>query len=145
MDKEELEVLKNSGFVYDSTINYWESEHFFIKYNKGSYYPYRVVRKEDREGSDYTNFSDALTAATPATEPTEVRTPPKRYDNEELDVEAVEIYYRVYGKEALLNALRFNILKYRLRMGNKEGESLEKEMSKVKDYLAIKKEYENKN
>jgi hypothetical protein len=145
MDKEEEVILRNSGFVYDYDLNCWENEHFFIKYFKGSRNPYRVIRKEDRYGCNSANFSDALTAATPATESTEVRTPPKRYDNEELDVEAVEIYYRVYGKEALLNALRFNILKYRLRMGNKEGESLEKEMGKVKDYLAIKKEYENKN
>ncbi len=48
------------------------------------------------------------------------------------DLEVIELIEKVLTKEELIGACKFNILKYRLRIGNKDDEL--KELSKVKDY-----------
>ena len=48
------------------------------------------------------------------------------------DLEVIELIEKVLTKEELIGACKFNILKYRLRVGNKDDEL--KELSKVKDY-----------
>ena len=48
------------------------------------------------------------------------------------DLEVIELIEKVLTKEELIGACKYNILKYRLRVGNKDDEL--KELSKVKDY-----------
>ena len=48
------------------------------------------------------------------------------------DLEVIELIEKVLTTEELIGACKFNILKYRLRIGNKDDEI--KELQKVKDY-----------
>ena len=46
--------------------------------------------------------------------------------------EVIELIEKVLTKEELIGACKFNILKYRLRVGNKD--EIGKELQKIKDY-----------
>ena len=48
------------------------------------------------------------------------------------DLEVIELIEKVLTKEELIGACKFNILKYRLRVGNKDETG--KELQKIKDY-----------
>ena len=48
------------------------------------------------------------------------------------DLEVIELIEKVLTKEELIGACKFNILKYRLRIGNKDETG--KELQKIKDY-----------
>lgn len=48
------------------------------------------------------------------------------------DLEVIELIEKVLTKEELIGACKFNILKYRLRIGNKDDAV--KELQKIKDY-----------
>lgn len=58
------------------------------------------------------------------------------------DLEVIELIEKVLTKEELIGACKFNILKYRLRIGNKDDEL--KELQKIKDYENYLKFLESK-
>lgn len=49
-------------------------------------------------------------------------------------IEVIRVMEKVYGTRAVLSFCECNVLKYRLRMGKKAGQSLERELAKVKWY-----------
>ena len=57
---------------------------------------------------------------------------PKYY--EVIDMEVFEIMEKLLTKEEFRGFIKGNILKYRLRIGNKEDQPIEKEMVKIKEY-----------
>ena len=59
------------------------------------------------------------------------------------NMEVIELIEHVLTKEELIGACKFNILKYRLRIGNKDDSS--KELAKIKDYENYLKFLENSN
>lgn len=48
-------------------------------------------------------------------------------------LESIDVIKRVLTKEEYIGALKFNILKYQLRLGKKD--SIEKDQEKIQDYL----------
>ena len=59
------------------------------------------------------------------------------------DLEVIELIEKVLTKEELIGACKFNILKYRLRIGNKDDAV--KELQKIKDYENYLKFLESNN
>jgi hypothetical protein len=56
-------------------------------------------------------------------------TTPDYYNDK--DVEVWQMMIKIYGKEAFINFCELNNFKYRMRMGNKEGQSYEKDFKKA--------------
>ena len=50
-------------------------------------------------------------------------------------VEAIEMMRRIYGDEAVVIWCELSAFKYRMRMGEKPGNSIEQDMKKEKFYL----------
>jgi hypothetical protein len=52
------------------------------------------------------------------------------------------IHKSILSREEYIGFLKGNILKYQLRLGKKPGESVEREMSKIKTYQKQLEEFE---
>lgn len=57
------------------------------------------------------------------------------------DKEVYQMMVDIWGEEKFIAFCEMNAFKYRMRMGKKPGESLEKEMSKVVVYENLRKDY----
>lgn len=63
---------------------------------------------------------------------------PAHYNN--YSVEVIEMFRRIYGNEATAIWCEMTALKYRMRMGRKPGEPIERDMEKEDFYLNKAKE-----
>ena len=59
------------------------------------------------------------------------------------DFEAFDVMVATLSHVEFMGFLKGNILKYQLRLGNKEGEPVEKDLQKIKTYKQILKECQN--
>ena len=57
---------------------------------------------------------------------------PKHYKN--MSVEVIDMMLSIYGKEKVKVFCELNAFKYRMRLGSKEGNSIEQEHNKIKWY-----------
>ena len=69
---------------------------------------------------------------------------PSHYKDDEDSLEAIDIIERVYGVKATMLWCEITAFKYRLRMGKKPNEPIERDLSKENWYLNKKKELKNR-
>ena len=62
----------------------------------------------------------------------------------QYDVEVIDMMEKIFGKEETASFCKLSAFKYRLRMGNKPGQDITKDLAKEKWYLTKKKELEGK-
>ena len=67
---------------------------------------------------------------------------PAHYNN--YSVEVIEMFRRIYGNEATVLWCEMTALKYRMRMGMKEGNPIEQDLAKERWYLDKARELRNK-
>lgn len=67
---------------------------------------------------------------------------PAHYNN--YSVEVIEMFLRIYGNEATATWCEMTALKYRMRMGLKEGNPIEQDLAKERWYLDKARELRNK-
>ena len=60
------------------------------------------------------------------------KTDPLHYKNQSIEV--WEMMIRIWGKEKFISFCEMNAFKYRMRVGSKEGESIEDEIKKAQIY-----------
>ena len=60
------------------------------------------------------------------------------------DVEVIDMMEKVFGKEETAIFCKLNAFKYRMRAGNKPGQSADKDLNKERWYLQKKKELTTK-
>ena len=63
---------------------------------------------------------------------------PQHYKN--MSIEVFDMMVSIYGKDKAKIFCELNAFKYRMRLGNKPGNSIEQEMKKVKWYESKMKE-----
>ena len=66
---------------------------------------------------------------------------PSHYNN--YSIEAIEMMRRIFGNEATAKWCEMTAFKYRMRMGTKPGEPVERDLDKEKWYLKKAKELRN--
>lgn len=66
---------------------------------------------------------------------------PSHYNN--YSIEVIEMFRRIFGDEATAQWCEMTALKYRMRMGTKENNSIEQDLAKEKWYLNKAKEILN--
>ena len=54
-------------------------------------------------------------------------------------LESIDVIEKILTKEELIGAMKYNILKYQLRLGKKDG--TKKEIEKIKDYKSALEKY----
>lgn len=54
-------------------------------------------------------------------------------------LESIDVIEKILTKEELIGAMKYNILKYQLRLGKKDG--IENEIEKIKDYKSALEKY----
>lgn len=67
---------------------------------------------------------------------------PKHYNN--YDIECVDMIERIWGPFIASKWCELNAFKYRIRMGNKPNEDVEKDLDKEKKYLELYEKYSKK-
>jgi hypothetical protein len=59
------------------------------------------------------------------------------------DIEVIDMMLKIWGKQAVINYCLLNAFKYRMRAGNKENNSSEKDFAKEQWYLNKVNEIKN--
>ena len=70
---------------------------------------------------------------------------PTHHNLDFMPVETIEAMKRVYGLEETISFCNMNIFKYKLRLGEKPTEPIDRELSKIKRYKEIIKELKKNN
>ncbi len=66
------------------------------------------------------------------------KTNPSHYKNQ--SIETIDMMLRIWGPKAVILFCEINAFKYRMRVGNKESESIEDDVKKAKCYEQKAKE-----
>lgn len=80
----------------------------------------------EKSGDNYYRYGHELTDEKPD------KTEPSHYKNQ--SIETIDMMVRIWGAKAVVLFCEINAFKYRMRVGSKEGESIEDDIKKAQWY-----------